>query len=51
MRGDHRHRVVIGRTRVFCYMMETFGCWVVSVGMDGFVGPLPTPAVAMQALR
>jgi phosphoglucosamine mutase len=50
MRGDHRHRVVIGKdTRLSCYMMETsLAAGFVSVGMDvALVGPLPTPAVAM----
>ncbi|MBP9693059.1 MAG: phosphoglucosamine mutase [Alphaproteobacteria bacterium] len=50
MRGDHRHRVVIGKdTRLSCYMMEAaLAAGFVSVGMDvALVGPLPTPAVAM----
>src|SRR3990167_6312538 len=50
MRGDHRHRVVIGKdTRLSGYMVESaLAAGFVSVGMDvAFVGPLPTPAVAM----
>ncbi|MBY0501516.1 MAG: phosphoglucosamine mutase [Alphaproteobacteria bacterium] len=50
MRGDHRHRVVIGKdTRLSCYMVEAaLAAGFVSVGMDvALVGPLPTPAVAM----
>ncbi|MBA3814267.1 MAG: phosphoglucosamine mutase [Alphaproteobacteria bacterium] len=50
MYGDHRHRVVIGKdTRLSGYMVESaLAAGLVSVGMDvAFVGPLPTPAVAM----
>ena len=50
MRGDHRHKVVIGKdTRLSGYMVESsLAAGFVSVGMDvAFVGPLPTPAVAM----
>jgi len=50
MRGDHRHRVVIGKdTRLSGYMVESaLAAGFVSVGMDvAVVGPLPTPAVAM----
>ncbi len=50
MRGDHCHRVVIGKdTRLSGYMVESaLASGFVSVGMDvAFVGPLPTPAVAM----
>jgi phosphoglucosamine mutase len=50
LRGDHRHRVVIGKdTRLSGYMMETaLISGFTSVGMDVvMVGPLPTPAVAM----
>lgn len=50
MRGDHRHRVVIGKdTRLSGYMMESaLAAGFVGVGMDvALVGPLPTPAVAM----
>jgi phosphoglucosamine mutase len=49
-RGDHRHRVVIGKdTRLSGYMMETaLIAGFTSVGMDVvMVGPVPTPAVAM----
>jgi phosphoglucosamine mutase len=50
LRGDHRHRVVIGKdTRLSGYMMETaLIAGFTSVGMDiVMVGPVPTPAVAM----
>src|ERR1700722_4791990 len=50
MRGDHRHRVVIGKdTRLSGYMLESaLAAGFLSVGMDvATVGPLPTPAVAM----
>lgn len=50
MRGDHCHRVVIGKdTRLSGYMVESaLASGFVSVGMDvAFVGPLPTPAVSM----
>jgi len=49
-RGDHRHRVVIGKdTRLSGYMVESaMTAGFTSVGMDVFlVGPMPTPAVAM----
>jgi phosphoglucosamine mutase len=49
-RGDHRHRVVIGKdTRLSGYMMETaMISGFTSVGMDVvMVGPVPTPAVAL----
>jgi phosphoglucosamine mutase len=49
-RGDHRHRVVIGKdTRLSGYMIESaLVSGFTSVGMDVFLfGPLPTPAVAM----
>ena len=49
-RGEHRHRVVIGKdTRLSGYMIETaLVAGFTSVGMDVFqFGPLPTPAVAM----
>ena len=49
-RGDHRHRVVIGKdTRLSGYMLEpALTAGFVSMGMDVFlVGPMPTPAVAM----
>jgi phosphoglucosamine mutase len=50
VRGDHRHRVVIGKdTRLSGYMMESaLTAGFTSVGMDVImVGPMPTPAVAM----
>lgn len=49
-RGDHRHRVVIGKdTRLSGYMIEpALTAGFVSVGMDVIlVGPMPTPALAM----
>ncbi len=49
-RGEHRHRVVIGKdTRLSGYMIETaLVAGFTSVGMDVLqFGPLPTPAVAM----
>jgi phosphoglucosamine mutase len=49
-RGDHRHRVVIGKdTRLSGYMIESaLVAGFTAVGMDVFLfGPLPTPAVAM----
>ena len=49
-RGDHRHRVVIGKdTRLSGYMIESaLVAGFTAVGMDVFqFGPLPTPAVAM----
>jgi phosphoglucosamine mutase len=49
-RGEHRHRVVIGKdTRLSGYMIENaLTAGFTSVGMDVFLfGPLPTPAVAM----
>lgn len=49
-RGDHLHRVVIGKdTRLSGYMIESaLVAGFTSVGMDVFqFGPLPTPAVAM----
>ena len=55
-RGDHRHRVVIGKdTRLSGYLFEpALTAGFISVGMDVIlVGPMPTPAVAMltRALR
>jgi phosphoglucosamine mutase len=50
LRGDHKHRVVIGKdTRLSGYMIESaLVAGFTSVGMDVVqVGPLPTPAVAM----
>jgi phosphoglucosamine mutase len=49
-RGDHRHRVVIGKdTRLSGYMIEyAMVAGFTSVGMDVLLlGPAPTPAVAM----
>ena len=49
-RGDHRHRVLIGKdTRLSGYMLEpALTAGFTSVGMDVIlVGPMPTPAVAM----
>jgi phosphoglucosamine mutase len=49
-RGDHRHRVVIGKdTRLSGYMIENaLVAGFTSVGMDALLlGPMPTPAVAM----
>ena len=56
LRGDHRHRVVIGKdTRLSGYMLESaLVAGFTSVGMDVvMVGPMPTPAVAMltQSMR
>jgi phosphoglucosamine mutase len=52
LRGDHRHRVVIGKdTRLSGYMIENaLVAGFTSVGMDVVqFGPIPTPAVAMLA--
>lgn len=49
-RGDHRHRVVIGKdTRLSGYLLEpALTAGFISMGMDVvLLGPLPTPAVAM----
>src|ERR671923_2975684 len=49
-RGDHRHRVVIGKdTRLSGYMIENaMVAGFTSVGMDVMLlGPMPTPAVGM----
>ncbi|WP_419908809.1 phosphoglucosamine mutase [Hoeflea sp.] len=49
-RGDHRHRVVIGKdTRLSGYMLENaLVAGFTASGMDVFLlGPIPTPAVAM----
>ena len=49
-RGEHRHRVVIGKdTRLSSYMIEyALVAGFASVGMDVLLlGPVPTPAVAM----
>jgi phosphoglucosamine mutase len=50
LRGDHKHRVVIGKdTRLSGYMIENaLVAGFTSVGMDVVqFGPIPTPAVAM----
>lgn len=50
MRGNHQHRVVIGKdTRLSGYMMESaLVAGFTSVGMDVIMtGPLPTPAIAL----
>jgi len=50
IRGNHRHRVVIGKdTRLSGYLIEpALTAGFIAMGMDVFlVGPLPTPAVAM----
>ncbi len=49
-RGNHRHRVVIGKdTRLSGYMLEpAMAAGFIGMGMDVImVGPMPTPAVAM----
>ena len=49
-RGDHRHRVVIGKdTRLSGYLLEpALTAGFVAKGLDVILlGPLPTPAVAM----
>src|ERR1700757_772526 len=49
-RGDHHHRVVIGKdTRLSSYMIEyALVAGFTSVGVDVLLlGPVPTPAVAM----
>lgn len=49
-RGNHRHRVVIGKdTRLSGYMVEpALTAGFIGAGMDvTLVGPLPTPAIAM----
>ena len=50
LRGDHKHRVVIGKdTRLSGYMVENaLVAGFTSVGMDVVqFGPIPTPAVAL----
>ena len=50
LRGDHRHRVLIGKdTRLSGYMIENaLVAGFTAVGVDVFLtGPMPTPAVAM----
>ena len=51
VRGDHRHRVVIGKdTRLSGYMVEpALVAGFTSAGMDvRLLGPMPTPGVAMM---
>jgi len=51
-RGNHRHRVVLGKdTRLSGYMIENaLVAGFCAAGMDVFLlGPVPTPAVAMLA--
>jgi len=48
-RGQHRHRVIIGKdTRLSGYMIEpALTAGFISMGMEVFlVGPMPTPAIA-----
>jgi phosphoglucosamine mutase len=48
VRGDHRHRVVIGKdTRLSGYMIEqALTAGFLSIGMDVLLlGPVPSPAV------
>ena len=48
IRGDHRHRVVIGKHTPPLRLQPALTAGFVSMGMDVFlVGPMPTPAVAM----
>ena len=50
VRGDHRHRVVIGKdTRLSGYMIESaLQAGFTSAGMDVFLlGPVPTPAIGV----
>ena len=52
LRGEHRHRVVIGKdTRLSGYMIEpALTAGFISAGMDVIlIGPLPTPGIAMLA--
>lgn len=52
VRGDHRHRVVIGKdTRLSGYMIEqALTAGFLSIGMDVLLlGPVPTPAVGYLA--
>ena len=51
-KGDHRHRVVIGKdTRLSGYTIEqSITSGLLSMGLDVFLlGPIPTPGVAMLA--
>jgi phosphoglucosamine mutase len=50
VRGDHRHRVIIGKdTRLSGYMIEpALTAGLIAMGMNVvLVGPLPTPAISM----
>jgi phosphoglucosamine mutase len=50
MRGEHRHRVVIGKdTRLSGYLIEpALTAGFISIGMDVILlGPMPTPGVGM----
>jgi phosphoglucosamine mutase len=50
VRGQHRHKVVIGKdTRLSGYMIEpALTAGFIGAGMDVVLaGPLPTPAIAM----
>ncbi|MCQ8185431.1 phosphoglucosamine mutase [Parvularcula maris] len=50
LRGEHRHRVVIGKdTRLSGYMIEpALTAGLIGAGMDVLLlGPIPTPAMAM----
>jgi phosphoglucosamine mutase len=52
-RGNHRHRVVIGKdTRISGYMLETaLASGICSMGVDVLLcGPLPTPAISNLTL-
>jgi phosphoglucosamine mutase len=52
-RGNHRHRVVIGKdTRISGYMLETaLASGLCSMGVDVLLcGPLPTPAISNLTL-
>ena len=51
-KGDHRHRVVIGKdTRLSGYTIEqSITSGLLSMGLDVLLlGPIPTPGVAMLA--
>jgi len=53
-RGDHRHRVVIGKdTRLSGYMIENaLVAGFTASGMDVFqLGPIPTPASSDRSTR
>ena len=54
LRGDHRHRVVIGKdTRLSGYLLEpALTAGFVAMGMDVIlVGPMPTPAMRHRPTR